>query len=202
MPLPSNCLRWRAWRHFAAAKGRLARAPAGPLLVHACLFPESNLPDASSRPAPDPGHRHLICPVTPCWPTQFTICWMPWGWIPMWGFFYADAAGRASLALDMDRTPRAPVVDRMVLRLSGHSKILQAEDFCRGEDGSVRLQPSRAGVSWRSTSDPGPAAGSPALRGLGGIPCRRHLGSEPAARIFSFGGRLDGDPGGGMRYGR
>jgi CRISPR-associated protein Cas1 len=106
----------------------------------ACLsVPGVEFAGRQYRPAPDPVNATLSFGYTLLANTVHHLL-DALGLDPYVGFFHADAAGRASLALDMIEPFRAPVVDRMVLRLF-HLKILQAEDFCRGEDGSMRLQP-------------------------------------------------------------
>ena len=60
------------------------------------------------------------------------------GMDPYVGFFHAPAPGRPSLALDLIEPFRAPLVDRLVLRLF-NLRILAPDDFHKTSDGAVRL---------------------------------------------------------------
>jgi len=61
-----------------------------------------------------------------------------YGFDPFLGFFHAETYGHPSLALDLVEPFRAPVVDRMVLRLLG-LRMLAPSDFEPSEEGGVRM---------------------------------------------------------------
>ncbi len=54
------------------------------------------------------------------------------------GFLHRDRPGRASLALDLMEELRPCLADRFVLTLI-NNKVVQANDFCKSEDGAVRM---------------------------------------------------------------
>jgi len=60
---------------------------------------------------------------------------------PYVGFFHAPAPGRPSLALDLIEPFRAPLIDRLVLRLF-NLRILSPDDFHKTSEGAVRLTDS------------------------------------------------------------
>lgn len=62
------------------------------------------------------------------------------GFDPHLGFFHEEAYGRPSLALDLVEPFRAPVVDRLALRLF-NLRVLTPDDFDPEEDGGLRMRP-------------------------------------------------------------
>lgn len=60
------------------------------------------------------------------------------GFDPFLGFFHEEAYGRPSLALDLVEPFRAPVVDRLAVRLFNLG-ILKCTDFAPDQEGGVRL---------------------------------------------------------------
>ena len=61
------------------------------------------------------------------------------GFDPFLGFFHTEAYGRPSLALDLVEPYRAPVVDRLAVRLF-NLRVLKTDDFEPSDDGGVRLK--------------------------------------------------------------
>ncbi len=62
------------------------------------------------------------------------------GFDPFLGFLHEESYGRASLALDLLEPFRAPVVDRLVVKLF-NLKTLQPADFAPDEEGGCRMAP-------------------------------------------------------------
>jgi CRISPR-associated protein Cas1 len=70
------------------------------------------------------------------------------GFDPFLGFFHEESYGRASLALDLLEPFRAPVIDRMTIRMF-NLRMLKPDGFEPDGEGGVRLRPDALRVFFR-----------------------------------------------------
>ncbi|MDZ7315989.1 MAG: CRISPR-associated endonuclease Cas1 [candidate division KSB1 bacterium] len=93
--------------------------------------------ERSRRPPKDPVNALLSLGYTLVFNELFALA-AAHGLDPYLGFLHGAVYGRPSLALDLEKEFRAPVVDRFVLKLINR-RILQPQHFTTGADGGVYL---------------------------------------------------------------
>lgn len=96
-----------------------------------------SFPGRRAHPPPDPVNAVLSFGYT-LLTNLLTSLLDAYGFDPWLGFLHSETYGHPSLALDLVEVFRAPVVDRLALRLF-NLRMLQAADFFPHEEGGVRM---------------------------------------------------------------